>query len=560
MPLPAKLRVFFKRRNEPKTVISVHSERIVVLVSILLVLLLGLPLWWSTTRVYRAELPAEDIAKFKPIDPLHIPFVFYIDTNMSITVDSIKKIEKSAGFLIDKQRALYAPNEWSVRYQASVCQGAAPKIPGHYTLSIHEASDASVSVDIAVGRMATVFVPKTAAIEPVLAQLISTMVAKEEQEARRRRPGSRKSLGKAAQKHSDRALKYSAEYAVTFTLLNEDPVDGVSVDWDIEQAVSQYIQPFVDALRPLTKLTITSQVLHHAGSPPIKPQRANNYTYLSSDMLTHFVNSPSWNLASTDPISPMLNFMLYVPSLESQPMHIIQGDAHKQLRTNAFLVSQWGGITIANLPKDTIPGSHIVFSQAQMQEYMGAFIAQLREHIGIRRDVPLARKGTPLIKNIRVRQATATGISDWELDALLRQWLVDNRETAITTLQSLTRLVDSMQNMVVMDEIKTKVDQSLFKLGAIEGALNAFDPSNAPITDHLKACQNAAMASTLAESAFFDPSMVSMLYFPDQHKYAIYLPFFLPVALPLLTAIKRVIKARKEAARNSRDVKKTKDE
>ena len=45
------------------------------------------------------------------------------------------------------------------------------------------------------------------------------------------------------------------------------------------------------------------------------------------------------------------------------------------------------------------------------------------------------------------------------------------------------------------------------------------------------------MALEYAEKAFFDDKMVSMLYFPDEHKYAIYTPLFGPLALPLLMAL-----------------------
>jgi len=53
-------------------------------------------------------------------------------------------------------------------------------------------------------------------------------------------------------------------------------------------------------------------------------------------------------------------------------------------------------------------------------------------------------------------------------------------------------------------------------------------------------------AIELAESAFFDPTMVSMLYFPDEHKYAIYMPLFVPISVPLLVALHREIKSFKE--------------
>jgi len=48
-----------------------------------------------------------------------------------------------------------------------------------------------------------------------------------------------------------------------------------------------------------------------------------------------------------------------------------------------------------------------------------------------------------------------------------------------------------------------------------------------------------------AESAFFDPTMVSMLYFPDEHRYAVYMPFFVPIAVPLLLAAKAEWKSRR---------------
>jgi phosphatidylinositol glycan class S len=38
---------------------------------------------------------------------------------------------------------------------------------------------------------------------------------------------------------------------------------------------------------------------------------------------------------------------------------------------------------------------------------------------------------------------------------------------------------------------------------------------------------------------FFDKGILSMLYFPDDHKMAVYIPYFVPVLLPLLVGILR---------------------
>ncbi|KAJ2720907.1 GPI transamidase component [Coemansia sp. Benny D115] len=538
MPLPAQFRELLARirrrrgaGNSRRTLISVHRERVVVLASMLAVLLLGLPLWWTTTRVYRAHLPADAIAALTPTQPLVIPLVFYIDSQNKVPDSMLADVERTAAKIAARARRPHAKRAWPVELRADVRRGVAPDTPGHYTLRVRTAPGADASVDIDAGRAATVAVPAGASVAPVLSELISDIVVGEEHAVGR---------GALAQT-ADRALKYSPEYAVTLSLLNEDPSGGALFDWDIEAAVDSYLAPFVSALRPLATLAVTSQVLHHAGAPPLSQLHTANRTQLDRDVLARFVNSPSWNLASTDPVSPMLNFLMYVPSQDSQPMQIAHPDAS---HTNAFLLAQWGGVAIANLNFTADPGTRQVLSREQLRPYMGVFIAQLRTLLGIRRHTPLppSHSGTGALKDVRVRLATNTGISGWELDALARQWLIDARQTAITTLQSLIRLVDSLQNMVVTDEIKSKLDGSLAELDAIAESL---------ASDHILACSHATRASTLAESAFFDPSMVSMLYFPDQHKYAIYLPFFLPVALPLLTAVKRVLKNYKQSRQSN---------
>ncbi|KAJ2879277.1 GPI transamidase component, partial [Coemansia aciculifera] len=348
-----------RRRNsnndssgESKTIISVQQDRRVVVASILLLLLLGLPLWWTTTRVYRAQLPATEIASFAPDQELVVPFCFYVDTSSELPVKT-ENIERIAQDLLDKQRTQYAPGEWRVRYTAHIQHSAnAPDVPGHYLLRVRKAAAAAhPRVDFGVGRTADVLVAASTdgqQREAAVARLVADIIGKEESQVRDK-SGAR------------RALKYAPEYSVTFTLLNEDPVGGASVGWDIEGAADAFVRPFADALRPLARLAISTQVLHHAGPPPVKPLvDGSGGTVLTPDMLPHFANSPWWNLASTDPIAPTINFILYVPALHSQPMRIVADKKQRPSDTNnAFVVSQWGGIAIANLPAGTKAGSSV---------------------------------------------------------------------------------------------------------------------------------------------------------------------------------------------------------
>lgn len=49
--------------------------------------------------------------------------------------------------------------------------------------------------------------------------------------------------------------------------------------------------------------------------------------------------------------------------------------------------------------------------------------------------------------------------------------------------------------------------------------------------------------------------MLALLYFPDEHKYAIYTPLFGPVAVPLIVALIKEIKLWKENRKAKREGK-----
>lgn len=58
--------------------------------------------------------------------------------------------------------------------------------------------------------------------------------------------------------------------------------------------------------------------------------------------------------------------------------------------------------------------------------------------------------------------------------------------------------------------------------------------------------ENAFKASkeaiTSSEKAFFDPTLLHLLYFPDDQKFAVYIPLFLPMAVPILLSLVKIAK------------------
>jgi len=51
------------------------------------------------------------------------------------------------------------------------------------------------------------------------------------------------------------------------------------------------------------------------------------------------------------------------------------------------------------------------------------------------------------------------------------------------------------------------------------------------------ALSNARIAEYEAEKGFFEKSMVGQVYFPDEHKVAVYLPLLGPIGVPLIMAL-----------------------
>lgn len=132
-----------------------------------------------------------------------------------------------------------------------------------------------------------------------------------------------------------------------------------------------------------------------------------------------------------------------------------------------------------------------------------------------------------------------------EKDNLIRSRTLENVVNTISTLKSLAQLVDEIPNMVVQDHINIKVRQSLDALTLVSQALSK--------ESYVEALERSIEGVELAEKAFFDPTMVSMLYFPDEHKYAIYMPLFVPISVPLIMALLKQIKALKQQAKTKKE-------
>lgn len=202
--------------------------------------------------------------------------------------------------------------------------------------------------------------------------------------------------------------------------------------------------------------------------------------------------------------------------------------------TNSFLISRWGGISILN--RDNNVSASPVITVQELEPVIKVFLTQLRDLMGLTDFSAAKTSSHPIVFHKLMNEAPTA----WELDNLLRRRSAENLVDSLTTLRSLAKLVRDTPNMVVLDHIQKDVVDAL---SDIERSCKKLAEQGASM-EALSASREALIKS---ETAFFDPTMVSMLYFPDEHKYAIYMPLFVPVSVPLVMAVARELKKRREA-------------
>ncbi|CAI4214524.1 unnamed protein product [Parascedosporium putredinis] len=184
----------------------------------------------------------------------------------------------------------------------------------------------------------------------------------------------------------------------------------------------------------------------------------------------------------------------------------------------SWLVPQWGSVYLLPLVSTT---AHI--DAPALKQPLLTFSSHL-----------LSLLGTPESGSLPLRLSTLSRIRS--ADLLLR---------ASSTLGSLARLSLALPSISIPRSVADGVSKSLNHLELACSNLAA--PT---------ALKHARTAESEAERAFFEKSMVGQLYFPDEHKVAVYLPLLGPVGVPLvmglLAELKQWIKRRKQKAEDAK--------
>ncbi|KAK9139590.1 hypothetical protein Scep_009271 [Stephania cephalantha] len=331
---------------------------------------------------------------------------------------------------------------------------------------------------------------------------------------------------------------------LSFSLLNADPQHWI-YNWNFERIEEVKLFPIIKVLASVANISVESQVLYHTPKSSFSywDEKLSSFIFSTKD-LPFFVNSNEWHLDTSIAAggrSKVLQFVVYIPSAEECPL-LLQLPNGEISSTNGFISPMWGGVVVWNPSdcsknsKNEHPISHTLSSQ-DLQKVFEVFTGQLRQLFGLK-----SSNQYDWQPGISRFLGSESGFTEWELDALLRQHTCFNLISCASTLGSLSRLVQSLPRMIIMDEIGKQVMLSLQAANLAE--------NNASLGIYEASTVSSRQARALAEDAFFHPSIMSISYYSFEHCFAIYTPFFLPVLLHVvLAAVKEWKRYKKEQAK-----------
>ncbi|KAL0959938.1 hypothetical protein HGRIS_011601 [Hohenbuehelia grisea] len=458
-----------------------------------IIIFLAVPLWWHTTSIERLPLPSA-LVESQAERELQFPIRLQVPESHAVILPRLQ------GLL--REKTLGHPERWKgLDLQLSV-SGSAPTETEAYKLS-HRLGESLIDKrqfihDLSIEQM------------PELSALLCDLLA-------------------PPPTHGNLVFQYSPRYRLAFSLLNEDSASGGYVrTWNITAGISRHISPILSRMSVLHNFTLESQVQFHAPLA-FEPRSIPDGEYgLSQEDLTVFVNSAEWTLSSSVSNDAVIHFVIFAPSAKRRPLRILGSDG-APLSSNSFLLPQWGGIYILNAPSSMESSRDL--SSVDLDSIFPTFSEQLITLLGIPR----------LPSSVQVRHANARNvISEWQLDALMRRRTLENTHGSQDTLRSIVRLVDQIENMPFGASVR----------GDIQNSLAALEKAYAEASTSLShALTSSAEALTMASRAFFDPGMLALLYFPAEHKYAVYMPLFASAVVPLIATALREFMAWKRQRR-----------
>ena len=537
-------------------------KRLLVSVSQALLVVLAVPVWWRTTAIVRAPIPTRAISSETAMPPLAFePPVVHVTLPRDESSELVSAVLKGAascsaadlrvralpGVEATRLAELARLTDLDVDVWANSRDGDEALPAGDYRLvflpqlpddDTAGGDDDTAGVTLVVGTGRTAWVRLRSGADDAETLDAATRAT--------RLAGECLALGKCGGGESEPGdpesdfspLTPDGRALLSFTLANASPdrERGHVYSWRFGSDVEdRFLRHTSAALSRLGGFETEGQVLYHAKSAGERSRWDDDKKAFvtPSSELPFFVDS-EWSLDTSvgELAAKPLHFVVYVPPSDECPLLVLREDGTPS-PANGFVVPGWGGVVVWNPPTcgggtSSDGGNKSYLSGSDLERAMEAAVGQLRQLLGLSPSPPHADIDEPKL-NIRSVPASSAGFATWEVDVLVRRRAAVGHRAAMDSLDSLAAVVKAMPEMDVPKALAEAAGESLSESrlareAAVDGRLE-------------DAAVHARNSHAHAESAFFHPQIISLLYFPQEYKLAVYIPLFLPTLFPLFTGL-----------------------
>ncbi|KAG5892131.1 hypothetical protein JTB14_032353 [Gonioctena quinquepunctata] len=301
-------------------------------------------------------------------------------------------------------------------------------------------------------------------------------------------------------------IPLSLDYDILISFVHPDP-GGLEIDLHGED-IERNMQPFLNTIRPIADFVVKSQWLYLTELGAL-PKKVNDHYVLTENQLPHIITPLETKLWSHLSPRPTLNLVVYFPHCNA-PLYI-HDNRNRKVESNAFLSPRWGGVYILNADKSSCEKKQF---KPELQPIVSTFITQLKKLFKV--------DNTSNVDDI------------YELKMRKAHELLDSTRR---TLRSLAQLLSEISSIVISDEVGDKINVAVENADLAEEFL-----VKGEVDEGLK---HGKLAFLNSEAAFCDPSLLALLYFPEDQKYAVYIPLFLPIMIPVFMSLPLVRKWKK---------------
>ncbi|PPJ52598.1 hypothetical protein CBER1_11046 [Cercospora berteroae] len=502
---------------------AITTRRLVILAFWAVVVLFGLPHWTWTTSIPRSSLPLDAMNAWAEGTACQLQYPMSVQLQAPKVMTSQQALALAANI----ENVLNAQKELPLhRFTLSASNVTAHDSALTVVLESAKASRVSLRswepvLDVKLDLQPPVNIGEVA---PFIAQEITRVFWDESVSLEYLLRGTNFAQGGVSgqldpfeqqrlDSRTTRAFKAASSYHITFSLFTPGATPSA---WSVDEALQAYISPLLQSLSSISNFTIDTQVQLYASSSPSIAGPVYDDTrkawILSASDLTGFVNAAEWPLNPSIGAGPTINFVLYVPSPDKSPL-VIEGDAG-----TSWIIPQWGGIQIHN-DQSRLSGE---LSLDDLRSDMVIFADQLTALLGVPQSPP----------SLSLKIASLT-----------RERTTSLIQSASSTLGALSRLTLKLTSIAIPDSVATSVDETLHRLDLACSDLRQ--------GRFQSALANARIAEQQVEGAFFSPSMISQVYFPEEHKVAVYVPLLGPMAVPLLMSGLKELRAFRQRKRKT---------